>query len=60
MKELIPFTPKGFKHPIAMISKDLDPEIIGVLEKHWNCSSSGFQDHFNVDTLQSGTKAIDF
>ena len=36
MKELISFTPKGFKHPVAMISKDLDPEIIGVLENHWN------------------------
>jgi len=49
-KDLIPFTPQGCTHPVALVSPNCSQLVLDVLENSWDKTSSGLGSHTYVDS----------
>jgi hypothetical protein len=51
MKKLIEYTPQGCTHPVALVSNNLPPYILKVIDNNWDVIASGLGTHCDVDSF---------
>tara|TARA_R100000458_G_C8198643_1_gene189875 strand:+ start:477 stop:656 length:180 start_codon:yes stop_codon:yes gene_type:complete len=51
MKKLVEYTPQGCNHSVALVSNNLPPYILKVIDNNWDVIASGLDIHCDVDSF---------